>query len=116
MPYCKDPIRLQQMLNYTCEVLELIRGRSRNDLAADRLLGLAVVRLLERLGAEAARVSSDYQSTYTLIPWSQLNGLRNLLAQGYDAVDKDILWKILSQDLPGLVAELQSIILRLSAT
>jgi len=116
MPYCKDPMRLQHMLNYAREVLELIQGRSRNDLAADGLLGPAAVRLLERLGAEAAGVSPDYQATYSLIPWSQLSGLRNPPAQGYAAVDKDILWKFLSQDLPGVVQELQVTILRLSAT
>jgi uncharacterized protein with HEPN domain len=116
MPYCKDPIRLQHMLNYIREVLDLIQGRSRNDLNDDRLLGLAAARLLEMIGAEAAGVSSDYQTTYTAIPWSQLSGFRNLLAQGYDAVDPEILWEILSQDLPALVPELQGNILRLSAT
>lgn len=115
MPYCKDPIRLQQMLDYTCEVLELIQGRSRNDLAADRLLGLAAARLLEMIGEAAAEVSPDYQATYNLIPWTQLRGLRNLLAQGYDAVNPEIFWKFLSQDLPGFVPELQGAILRLSA-
>lgn len=116
MPYCKDPIRLQQLLDYAREVLDLIQGRSRNDLAADRPLGLAVARLLELIGETAAGVSPDYQSTYALIPWFQLSGLRNLLVQGYDAVDPEIFWQFLSQDLPGLVPELQGAILRLSAT
>ena len=35
---------------------------------------------------------------------------------GYDAVDMDILWEILSRDLPGLVAELENIVLKESST
>jgi uncharacterized protein with HEPN domain len=116
MPYCKDPIRMQVMLDYAREVLELIQGKARKDLEADRLQGLAAARLLEMIGEAAAGVSPDYQSAYPLIPWSQLSGLRNLLARGYEAVDPDIFWKFLSQDLPGLVPELQGAVLRLSVT
>jgi uncharacterized protein with HEPN domain len=112
----KELIRLQHMLDYTREALELMQGKSRNDLDSDRLLGLALVRLLEMIGEAANRVSSEYKSTYTSIPWSQIIGLRNRLIHGYDAVDMDILWEVLSRDLPGLVSELESIVLRASGT
>jgi len=109
-------IRLQHMLDYAREALELIRGKSRKDLESDRLLGLALVRLMEMIGEAANRVSPEYQSSYPSIPWSQIIGLRNRLIHGYDAVDMDILWEILSRDLPGLVLELEKIVLRASAT
>ncbi len=112
----KDLIRLQHMLDYSREALELIQKKSRKDLDSDRVLGLALVRLLEMIGEAANRVSPEYQSTYMSIPWTQIIGLRNRLIHGYDAVDMDILWEILSQDLPVLVAELESIVLRTSDT
>jgi len=37
-------------------------------------------------------------------------GLRNRLIHGYDNVDFDILWSIVTQDLPGLIAQLESIL------
>lgn len=112
----KDLIRLQHMLDYAREAMELIQGKERKDLDADRLLGLALVRLLEVIGEAASRVSPEYQSIYPSIPWSQIIGLRNRLIHGYDAVDMDILWEILSRDLPGLVSELESIVLRARGT
>jgi uncharacterized protein with HEPN domain len=36
-------------------------------------------------------------------------GLRNRLIHGYDNVDFDILWEIVCQDLPSLIAELEKI-------
>jgi len=36
--------------------------------------------------------------------------LRNRLIHGYDAVDFDILWQILTQDLPLLIAALEKIV------
>ncbi len=34
-------------------------------------------------------------------------GLRNRLIHGYDAVDLDILWDILKEDLPSLIQRLK---------
>ncbi|MFZ5453956.1 MAG: DUF86 domain-containing protein [Thermodesulfobacteriota bacterium] len=112
----KDLILLQHMLDYAREALELIHGKSRKELDSDRLLELALIRLMEMIGEAANRVSADYKSCYSSIPWSQIIGLRNRLIHGYDDVDLDILWEILNQDLPRLVSELEGIILRANAT
>jgi len=37
-------------------------------------------------------------------------GIRNRLIHGYDAVDFDILWQILTQDLPLLITALEKIV------
>jgi uncharacterized protein with HEPN domain len=49
----------------------------------------------------------DERTKCPSIPWSQIVGLRNRLIQGYDSVDFDILWQIVTQDLPPLIAELE---------
>jgi uncharacterized protein with HEPN domain len=36
--------------------------------------------------------------------------LRNRLVHGYDAVDADILWDIVQQDLPPLIEQLEAIV------
>jgi uncharacterized protein with HEPN domain len=36
--------------------------------------------------------------------------LRNRLIHGYDAVDLDILWQIVEQDLPPLITALETIL------
>ena len=40
----------------------------------------------------------------------QIIGLRNRLIHGYDSVDMDILWNIVSGDLPSLIAALKRIV------
>ena len=106
----RDPqVPLRQMLEYAQEAVELCRGKERSDLDKDRLLELALVRLLEIIGEAANRVPPAEQSTYPQIPWAQIVGLRNRLIHGYDAVDLDIVWQIIQQDLPSLIASLQEI-------
>jgi len=47
---------------------------------------------------------------YPDIPWSEIVGLRNRLIHGYDEVDFDILWQIVTDDLPPLVTALEKIL------
>jgi uncharacterized protein with HEPN domain len=102
----EDLTRLRHMLDSAQEATGLIKGKSRVDLDRDRLLSLALVRLLEIIGEAASRVTNPTRREYPDIPWTQIVSLRNRLIHGYDAVDLDILWQILVDDLPGLVDQL----------
>lgn len=86
--------------------MQLMAGRTRSDLDTDRVLSLALVRLLEIVGEAAARVSAEARAKYPAIPWSEIVSLRNRLIHGYDAVDMDVLWSIVNIDLPALVQNL----------
>ena len=105
-----DPaVSLRQILTHATEAVELSRGKSRTDLEDDRLLNLALTRLLEIIGEAANRVPDDVQAQYSQLPWMQMIGLRNRLIHGYDQVDFDILWVIVTQDLPALISQLENI-------
>jgi uncharacterized protein with HEPN domain len=104
-----DLVRLRHMLDSAREAVDLIRGKSRFDLDNDRVLSLALVRLLEIVGEAANRVTTATRQQNTTIPWSQIVSLRNRLIHGYDTINLDILWKILTNDLPLLIAQLERI-------
>jgi len=101
---------MRHMLDATREAQSLIRGKKREDLDSDRLLGLAVVRLLEVLGEAAGRVSKEGRQNNPDIPWPQIIGLRNRLIHGYDSVDMDIVWGIMTKDLPPVIGALEKVI------
>jgi uncharacterized protein with HEPN domain len=98
------------MLAHAEEASSLVQGRQRSDLDSNRLLNLALVRLLEIIGEAANRVSREEQLLHSEIPWSQLVSLRNRLIHGYDSVDYDILWQIVTADLPPLIASLRKLV------
>ena len=110
MPNQRDRVRLDHMLDHAREAITLTRGKTRADLDGDRVLSLALVRLLEIVGEAAGRVSEETRGHHPEIPWSQIVGLRNRLIHGYDAVDFDILWQIIADDLPVLVAILEPVL------
>jgi uncharacterized protein with HEPN domain len=103
-----DPkVSMHQMLDYAREAVVMAHGRARSDLDADRQFALAVTHLLELVGEAASRVPPEDQERHPAVPWRQLVGLRNRLIHGYDEVDLDILWAIIAEDIPPLVAILE---------
>ena len=110
MSRSETAVSLRQMRDYAREAVEMVQGQVRADLDTDRKLNLALVRLLEVLGEAANRVPPSNRAQYPQIPWPQLIGLRNRLIHGYDQVDFEILWQILTRDLPPLTRELERIV------
>ncbi len=102
-----DVVRLRHMLDAASKALQLTESCKREDLDKDEKLALALVRLLEILGEAAKRVSQRYRQTSSNIPWRQIAGTRDRLIHGYFDVDLDIVWKIISSDLPALVQQLE---------
>jgi uncharacterized protein with HEPN domain len=68
------------------------------------------VRLLEVIGEAANNVSGDFQKKFPEIPWRQIGATRNRLIHGYFDVDLDVVWEIVSEDLPNLVPQLRKIV------
>jgi len=97
------------MLDAASEASTLVQGKSRICLEDERVLFLALVRLMEIIGEAANRVTEETQNKTSSIHWKEIVSLRNRLIHGYDNVDKDILWQILEFDIPELISELQKV-------
>ncbi|HLF08893.1 MAG TPA: HepT-like ribonuclease domain-containing protein [Dehalococcoidia bacterium] len=95
------------MLECGREAIALAEGKTRADLDIDRQLNLSLVRLLEIIGEAANRVPKAVQASYPQIPWAEVVSLRNRLIHGYDSVDFDVVWQVVTVDLPTLVVDLQ---------
>ncbi len=110
MPHHDDGVSLRQMLDHAREANDLVKLRRRTDLDQDRVLSLALVQLCQIVGDAANRVSGACQQQHPEIPWPQIIALRNRLIHGYDTIDLDILWQILTADLPPLITALEAIV------
>ena len=105
-----DQFRLRHMLDHAREAVVMIEDRTRADLDRNRMLELALVRLVEIIGEAATRIGHECQARYPNIPWPHVIGTRHRLAHGYDKVDLDVLWDTVTEDLPPLIAELERIV------
>ncbi len=105
-----DRVSLADMRNYAAEAVELAEGKSLDDVLQDRVMQLALLKLVETIGEAANRVSEKTKKKHETVPWSQIIGMRNRLVHGYHDVNLDILCKVILKDLPPLIEELDTII------
>jgi uncharacterized protein with HEPN domain len=106
----ESEVAIRQILSHAREAVEISGGRTRSDLDSNRLLNLALTRLIEIIGEAANRVPDSIREKYPDLPWLQMIGARNRLIHGYDSVDFDILWAIIQRDLPPLIIRLEEIL------
>ena len=88
----------------------MTRGRTRAGVDKNRMLNLAVVRLVEIVGESCNRIPKDFRNEHPDIPWREISGVRVKLAHAYDSIDFDILWDIVQNDLPTLIEQLNVLI------
>jgi uncharacterized protein with HEPN domain len=105
-----DNIRLRHMLDYAQKAVAFTSGKKRNDLDNDEMLAMATIHAIEIIGEAANSISQDIRNSYPEIPWDLVVGTRNRLAHGYIEVDLDIIWAIVTRDLPPLIASLKRIL------
>ena len=105
-----DLTRLKHIRDSAKEALFFIKNRIREDLDHDRMLSLALVRLIEIMGEAANHVSEPCQVKYYKIPWRQIIGMRNRIVHAYFDVDLDIVWQVITQDLGSLLIEVEKAI------
>lgn len=103
-----DDTRLRHMLDAAEQAQNFMEGRSREDLETNSMLLLAVVKAIEIIGEAAAKVTKERQAQIPQIPWPQIISMRNRLTHAYFAIDTEIVWKTVIEDLPPLIQILKN--------
>jgi len=62
------------------------------------------------MGEAAKAVSKELRQSHPEIPWVQIAGTRDRLVHGYMDVDNDVVWEILTEDLPTLIPLLEKVL------
>ena len=106
----EDTVLLRDMLDYARRVSSAVDNRTRSDLDADPILVGALERFVEVIGEAAGRLTSATRESEPEIPWPEIIAMRNRLVHGYFSVDLDILWTVVTDDIPHLVDRLEQMV------
>lgn len=109
-PDVHDAALLHDMLKAARRVRTYTAGRSRPDLDTDSMLADAVARRIEIIGEAARGVSDAFRSAHPEVPWRPIMATRHILAHDYDEVNHDIVWRIVQDHVPPLIAQLESLL------
>jgi uncharacterized protein with HEPN domain len=98
------------MLVYAQKVVQFNKGKTRADLDSNEMLAMATIHMIEVIGEASRTISEKTKEKYPRIPWGPISGTRNRLAHGYIDVDLDIIWTIVTHDLPPLIRQLKRVL------
>jgi uncharacterized protein with HEPN domain len=62
------------------------------------------------LGEAVKRLSRDFRQAHPSVPWDEIAGMRDRCVHGYDNVDLDIVWDVVSRHAPKVIAYLETIV------
>ena len=104
-----DGVYVGQMLDMARKARGLVAGKDRAAYDADEALRLALTHLVQVIGEAARHVSDEYCAAHPQVPWLAIIGMRHKVVHDYMAVDEDIVWHTVQEDLPELIALLEAI-------
>jgi uncharacterized protein with HEPN domain len=102
--YCMD------LLDSANAILEFVNGFSFERFCNDRRTYSAVIREFEVIGEAVGKLSDDIKKRYSEVEWQDIKDFRNLLIHEHFGVDLEIIWKIIKEDLPGLMKAVRKIL------
>jgi uncharacterized protein with HEPN domain len=106
----KDQSLLLDMLNAAVCALEFTSGLRLEEFSIDHKTQSAVVYQIQIIGEAARKISSGTKQAYPSIDWSSIVGMRNRLVHDYSRIDIGVVWEVVTDELPLLVAALERIV------
>ncbi len=91
-------------------VVSFVRGVDKAGFLGDVKTQSAVLYQLIVIGEAVKRLSAEFRVQHDGIPWSLVSGMRDHLIHGYDIVDWDEVWKTATDDVPGLLREIDRLV------
>ncbi|NGX26139.1 MAG: hypothetical protein K940chlam6_00050 [Chlamydiae bacterium] len=98
--------RIQDILRSIEKIESYLDGMTLTHFKKNDLVKDAVVRNLEIIGEASKNVPLTIRRTHSDIPWTQMNGMRNILIHEYFGVDAKIVWHTAKKYLPELQKQL----------
>ena len=102
--------RLGQILEAAQEARHIVEGQTEQSFSENRVLQLALQKLIQNIGEAASHLSSQFRREHEHIPWAKMTGMRHRLVHEFHAVDNAVVWDTVAIDVPHLITELHRIL------
>ena len=91
------------------KIQSYLSGLSYEQFSNDSKAQDAIIRNIEIIGEATKYLSDSIKSRYNHIPWKEIAGTRDRLIHGYFGVNIDIVWEIVTIDIPRLKVQIEEI-------
>ena len=103
-------VYLGQMFDCALRARDMARGATKAEFDGNEMLRLALRHLIQTTGEAARKVPDSLRAKMPGVPWARIVGMRHRIVHDYDNIDDDVVWQVVTDDLPKLVAMLEPIV------
>jgi uncharacterized protein with HEPN domain len=101
---------LKHILHECDYIIEVTVKENREYVLENETQSKAIVRSLEFIGEATKKLPLHFRNQNPQIEWSEIAGMRDVLIHNYFGIDYDLVWNVVTKDIPELQHELQRII------
>ena len=108
----RDVSILKKIIQYTNEIngtisrFELTVDKFKSDYVARNAIAMCILQIGELVG----KLSDEFRTQYTEMPWRDIVALRNIAAHAYGSIDTEMLWGTVTDRVPELKSYCERII------
>jgi len=106
----KDDATAADILLAAQDIQQFAAGMTRDKFASDRFVQSGSHIQDHRLRRGSKTLSDEFREQHPQINWKQVAGMRDRCVHGYDNIDVDIVWQVITDDAPKLEEYLKTII------
>ena len=103
----RDAATLLDIVRAAQLIVAFLQGIDRAGFEHDLKTQSAVLHQLMVMGEAVKRLSLELRERHPEVPWALVAGMRDRLIHGYDAVDRDEVWRTATVDVPDLLLLVQ---------
>jgi len=104
-----DVVYLQHILDSIKDIENSVGSLSKEKFQESKDIRDACIRRLEIIGEAVKSVSQVTRDKYPLVEWKKIAGARDRMIHSYFNVDLDVVWDIITKDLPILKKQINDI-------
>jgi len=105
-----DLIYFEDIVDSIEKIEKYISDMSLEDFKKNDLVQDAVLRNLEIIGEASNNLSEEIKNKHKEVPWKRIIGMRNIISHKYFGIDLEIIWEIITTNLPSTKGLVNSIL------
>ena len=107
----RKPVDFLRDIEESCvRIIEYTEGMSQDEVFSERMRFDGLLHNFHVIGEAVKNLPDALRQQHTDIPWKEIAGMRDFIAHVYFALDLDILWQGIREDIPTLLARVREMI------
>lgn len=101
---------LKDIIQNMRDAEEFVQGVSYDEFSSDKKTFNAVVRAIEVAGEATKHIPETIRAKYPSVPWKEMAGMRDKVIHFYFGVDREAVWIVVKERIPGIRPIIESIL------